>query len=686
MGRLDDFGSTATALIGELDRIAEEELDNYDVRAAFDIWVAREFEGVGDDSVVFTRCGADLSFFIAEPMALTLYSCEIDEGLGAGSELPTWGPEVVERFFAGVDAVVHGSLDDGANSELRRASKSLAGETPGGAACTCVTSALVVMGELSLSARQQFEALRRERGFSVGLVTWAGVRERLSSPGMPPAKSFHIDLRVHDMRTDMLKQRDWLVGLVYAKDIVGAMERFGVQLFDLNVRNELRKSRVNKEILGTISRHSGRCNFHHLNNGILIACNAYSIKGEDRVRVHSPQIINGCQTVSSLHRAYSQLEESERADFDEHVRVQVKLLQHPDPDLLDQIVISTNSQNPMKPRNLLSNTFEQKAIQQDFRSLGKPWFYIRKDGEFEALCESPRAKWFRRSHYQVAGGGSAACRTIDNVALAKDWYSWIGGAPTVLRGGNDFFGDEALYRRTFRLRPTPKHWRYFSSGGFKGIDNDLFAPGPPSAAEYLLARTIATYIRGRGVSPYRNRREALMRGVREGALSGNGEIGHVTSSSPEQAAFLAADDRYRLNNYLNNMEDVLVELAAYAAITAYAGEGESMADQILACEDVAEWSSSGFAAPASEIAARYSSGLLEGVAQAVRSAAMAFCRDHYDEISAAPRAKMFFGRRENILEMRTYLTPLLFTSDVAIDLSPGSGASLDGASATPHVK
>ncbi|MDZ4178991.1 MAG: AIPR family protein, partial [Coriobacteriia bacterium] len=388
----------------------------------------------------------------------------------------------------------------------------------------------------------------------------------------------------------------------------------------------------------------------------LVACNSYSLKGNNRIRVHSPQIINGCQTVSSLHRAYLQLDEDERADFDAHVRVQVKLLQHPDPELLDQIVISTNNQNPMKPRNLRSNTVEQKAIQRSFRSLASPWFFVRKDGEFDALCGSPRANWFRRGHYQTAHGtGSARYRTLDNVLVAKDWYSWIGAAPVVLRGGNDFFGDEMLYRRVFALRPSPKHWDYFRSEEFRAIDEDLLEVGPPSASEYLLASCVAAFIRASGLSPYRNKKASLMRGVAMGALSGNLEIGHVTSSTAQQAAFLASDMEYLLNNYLNNIEDVLVELASATIASRFEGQGESVSTELLAREDVAAWCDSAFGIPFAQVAVEYPRGLLHDLATTVRTAAAAYCREHADEVSAASRPKMFLGRRETILEMRSYL-------------------------------
>jgi len=242
------------------------------------------------------------------------------------------------------------------------------------------------------------------------------------------------------------------------------------------------------------------------------------------------------------------------------------------------------------------------------------------------------------------------------LVVAKDWYAWVGAAPVVLRGGNDYFGDETLYRRVFSLRPMHSHWEYFSGDVYKGIDEDLFEVGPPSASEYLLASCVAAYVRACGKSPYRNRREALMRGIATGVLSGNEEIGHVTSSAAEQAAFLANDSDYLLSNYLNNIEDVLVELASYWVVCNCGLQGEDVARDILFRADFSDWVESGFGVTRSEMAERHPGGLLEQLASTVRDAAASYCLDHANEIAAAPRPKMYLGRRETIQVMRSYMS------------------------------
>ncbi|MDZ4181139.1 MAG: hypothetical protein U1E29_18205, partial [Coriobacteriia bacterium] len=275
MPAVEDYVASAAALRDALDRIAEQELDSYDELSAFRVWVAREFEGAGSELAAFPSPDDGISFYLSEPSALTVYLCDSRLEFGGGSEMPVWGSEVVDRFFRALDALIAGSQQPFADKALQRVAQGVAKDLAREPDSVSLNGTLALMGELTLDARQRFEVLRRERpGMTVDVVSWVGIRERLDAQGLPPSKSFHVDLHIDSMVTDALKQRDWLVGLVYARDFVAAMERFGVQLFDLNVRNELRKSRVNKEIVKTVGRQLGRRNFHHLNNGILVACNS----------------------------------------------------------------------------------------------------------------------------------------------------------------------------------------------------------------------------------------------------------------------------------------------------------------------------------------------------------------------------------------------------------------------------
>jgi hypothetical protein len=118
-------------------------------------------------------------------------------------------------------------------------------------------------------------------------------------------------------------------------------------------------------------------------------------KDKNYIEVSDFQIINGCQTVRSIDNAYKNelIKDKRKIDiFNEHCFVQVKVIRENSSilDLMNDIIISTNNQNPMTERNLKSNSHEQsKIIKTSFNNLPYKWFYQRKDGEFESLKKMP---------------------------------------------------------------------------------------------------------------------------------------------------------------------------------------------------------------------------------------------------------------------------------------------------------
>jgi hypothetical protein len=96
-----------------------------------------------------------------------------------------------------------------------------------------------------------------------------------------------------------------------AIDLVKAYEDFGYQIFEPNVRAEIHNSPVNKEIKRSVSSRKGREEFRHLNNGItIIADSIHGVGPKDKlsaIEIARPGIVNGLQTVKSLHDGYKEL-------------------------------------------------------------------------------------------------------------------------------------------------------------------------------------------------------------------------------------------------------------------------------------------------------------------------------------------------------------------------------------------
>src|SRR5262249_1170133 len=139
-------------------------------------------------------------------------------------------------------------------------------------------------------------------------------------------------------------------------------------------------------IRSSIQTARGRREFKHLNNGITLICASFQKVQRGResfVRVRQPGVINGLQTVKSIHDAFDELTEKDKGDFGEKCELLVRI--HTREAVRDyrELVKSTNNQNPMQPRNLRSNDPEQLQYERLFSN--HHWFYERKEGAWQAF-------------------------------------------------------------------------------------------------------------------------------------------------------------------------------------------------------------------------------------------------------------------------------------------------------------
>lgn len=149
-------------------------------------------------------------------------------------------------------------------------------------------------------------------------------------------------------------------------------------IFDANVRGNLGLGgQVNKSIYETATVAEKSDSFWYMNNGITMVCDTLSmVRDPDApsVRVENLQIINGCQTTSSLRSAF------EDGELQSDVKVQVKIYESKDTEFVTNVVIATNNQNSIGSRDLHANDEVQELIQ---RKISEDFglFYERKRGE-----------------------------------------------------------------------------------------------------------------------------------------------------------------------------------------------------------------------------------------------------------------------------------------------------------------
>jgi hypothetical protein len=188
----------------------------------------------------------------------------------------------------------------------------------------------------------------------------------------------------------MMERRNGVKSVIFSckgKDIAEIYEDHKERIFQMNVRYFLgnRDKSINEEMIQTAESSQESVNFWYYNNGITMVCSDYNIpERKDSITISKPQIINGAQTTYSLYQA------NHEGKLRDEVEVLIRIIATDDRALSENITLYSNSQNPIRLRDLRSNDEVQVRVQNAMTSYG--YFYERKRGEFEALYPTIDAK------------------------------------------------------------------------------------------------------------------------------------------------------------------------------------------------------------------------------------------------------------------------------------------------------
>ncbi len=151
-------------------------------------------------------------------------------------------------------------------------------------------------------------------------------------------------------------------------------------IFDENIREYLgANGSTNKKIRNTLLNPQDRSNFFFYNNGITMLVEdmtSTNMKGGHlEFDVMNPQIVNGCQTVSTIHDALSSLDQQSLESEFKNTFVMVKILKVPANNdslksLYRHIVEYNNSQNSINDKNLNAVKDIFKHVQDEFEWRG----------------------------------------------------------------------------------------------------------------------------------------------------------------------------------------------------------------------------------------------------------------------------------------------------------------------------
>ncbi|NBD18514.1 MAG: abortive phage infection protein [Cyanobacteria bacterium] len=166
-----------------------------------------------------------------------------------------------------------------------------------------------------------------------------------------------------------------VIAPVSAIDLVKMEGIENQQIFDLNLRKGLGKTKVNKDISKSISQPLEHSNFLLYHNGITIICDKLDTSQEGKVKVQGYSVVNGCQTVSSLYQ--------NRQQVSKDLRILTRIIQvsSTKSKLISRITYNSNNQNGIKARDFRSNTQTQVRLQNEINQNYPEYFYEIKRGD-----------------------------------------------------------------------------------------------------------------------------------------------------------------------------------------------------------------------------------------------------------------------------------------------------------------
>lgn len=195
-----------------------------------------------------------------------------------------------------------------------------------------------------------------------------------------------------------------LIATVQATDLIelirdtGNPDRVNPEVFDENVRVYLtRKNRINQRIFETAVSDLN-AHFWYLNNGVTMTCESFEYPPGMRgpvVKLKAVQIVNGGQTSNALFEAFKEAPEELR-----RVLLLVRIYELKARDVAARVAESTNSQTPIRSRDLRANDDVQRKLEVSL--LAKGYFYERKADQHKGQASDRRLDAFSTGQTYVA--------------------------------------------------------------------------------------------------------------------------------------------------------------------------------------------------------------------------------------------------------------------------------------------
>ena len=160
-----------------------------------------------------------------------------------------------------------------------------------------------------------------------------------------------------------------------------AAEEKNYSIFEKNIREYLGNSSINNGIIETLRSPSERKNFMYYNNGITVICNKIKTSYQDTNKnlrilpLVNPQIVNGCQTVSSIKKVLEDTPGDPEIEYkNTYVMLKALVIDNPTSEenkiFYNNVVKFTNKQNAISDKAFTSNMNIFYRMQEEFLKRG----------------------------------------------------------------------------------------------------------------------------------------------------------------------------------------------------------------------------------------------------------------------------------------------------------------------------
>ena len=252
------------------------------------------------------------------------------------------------------------------------------------------------MGEkpTSTSVSDAFLNSENREDYKVEYFVFSDLMEQYNR-SLIQSKKIDVELELHDTpyqyNENNIRTR---IATVSAKEIarIHNLNDNSKYIYSRNIRNSLGyKIKINQGIINTATNNNQSQFFWYYNNGIVVTCDEFNFISArtKKITLKNFQIVNGCQTVSSLAKGLID------GELEDDVYLLIKIIENPDSEFVRNITRYTNSQSAIKPSDFVSNDPIQIKIHLDVRELG--YFYENYRGAFGSIQRSEKITEFGKN-------------------------------------------------------------------------------------------------------------------------------------------------------------------------------------------------------------------------------------------------------------------------------------------------